>query len=479
MKIAMGGIASENCTFSSLLSREEDFVVLRGEELLARYPFLQSYQGVSTIPLLYARALPGAPVEAGFYGRVKREFLQKLEENGPVDGLFLQMHGAVFVEGMEDAEGDFIAAARKIVGKNCLIAASYDLHGNVSPRVMQNVDILTAYRTAPHVDVPETLERAYALLHKCLMEGIKPHKAFIPVPILLSGEQTSTEWEPGTSLYQQIPQIIADYDLIDASILIGYVWADEPRSTACVTTFGMDQAKVDLAARHMAQKFWDARHLFRFGTTAASVDECIQIALDSTEHPIVISDSGDNPTAGGAGDTPFMVERMLALGVKDAVFASIADPEAVRICETAGVGAIVELSLGGKLDATHVKPLVIKGQVKSLHVVPWALNSQGDYTIMNHIAVLAERVQGILVIITERRTPFHRIIDFTNLGIDPYQHKIVVVKIGFLEPELKALAARSLLALSPGTVDQNTVEKKYYKIHRPMFPFDADFDWAP
>ena len=477
MKIAMGGIASENCTFSSLLSREEDFMVLRGEALLARYPFLQSYQGVSTIPLLYARALPGAPVEAGFYGRVKKEFLQKLEENGPVDGLFLQMHGAVYVEGMEDAEGDFIAAARKVVGKNCLIAASYDLHGNVSARVMQNVDILSAYRTAPHIDVPETIERVYALLLKCLTEGLKPHKVFIPVPILLSGEQTSTEWEPGTSLYRQIPQVISDYELLDASILIGYVWADEPRSTACVTAFGMDQAKVELAARHLAQKFWDARHLFRFGTTAASVDECIQIAVDSTEIPIVISDSGDNPTAGGAGDTPFVVERMLALGVKDAVFASIADPEAVRRCEAAGAEAIVELSLGGKLDAIHVKPLVVKGQVKSLHVVPWTLNSQGDYTIMNHIAVVD--VQGILVILTERRTPFHHISDFTNLDIDPHQHKIVVVKIGFLEPELKALAAKSLLALSPGTVDQNTVEKKYYKIHRPMFPFDADFDWAP
>jgi microcystin degradation protein MlrC len=300
---------------------------------------------------------------------------------------------------------------------------------------------------------------------------------FIPVPILLSGEQTSTEWEPGASLYQQIPEVIADYDLLDASILIGYVWADEPRSTACVTAFGMDPAKVELAAKNLAQKFWDARHLFGFGTTAASVDECIQIAMDSTAHPIVISDSGDNPTAGGAGDTPFMVERMLALGVKDAVFASIADPAAVQVCEAAGVDAMVDLTLGGKLDAIHVKPLVVKGQVKSLHVVPWALNSQGDYTIMNHIAVVD--VQGILVIVTERRTPFHHISDFTNLGIDPHQHKIVVVKIGFLEPELKALAARSLLALSPGTVDQNTVHKKYYKIHHPMFPFDADFDWAP
>jgi microcystin degradation protein MlrC len=299
------------------------------------------------------------------------------------------------------------------------------------------------------------------------------------VPILLSGEQTSTEWEPGASLYRLIPEVISDYELLDASILIGYVWADEPRSTACVTAFGMEPAKVESAAKYLAQKFWDARRLFKFGTTAGSVDECIQIAADSTEHPIVITDSGDNPTAGGAGDTPYVVERMLALGVKDAVFASIADPEAVRICEAAGPGASVELSLGGKLDTIHVRPLVVKIQVKSLHVLPWTLNSQGDNSILNHIAVVAERAQGILVIITERRTPFHHISDFTNLDIDPHQHKIVVVKIGFLEPELKALAARSLLALSPGTVDQNTVEKKYYKIHRPMFPFDPDFDWAP
>jgi len=477
MKIGLGGLASECCTFSPLISREKDFKILRDDELLERYPFLHSYQDVSTVPLLYARALPGGPVERQFYERVKKEFLQKLEENGPLDGLFLHMHGAVYVEGMQDAEGDFLTSIRSTVGKACFIAASYDLHGNVSPRVMQCVDLLSAYRTAPHIDWYETLEKVYSLQTKCLKEGVVPYKAFVPVPILFSGEKTSTEWEPAASLYQEIPEVISGDEVMDASILIGYVWADEPRSSACVVTFGLNREKVELAAKYLAQQFWDVRSLFQFGVTADSVDNCIQIALHSAVQPVVISDSGDNPTAGGAGDTPFVLERMLALGVKDAVFASIADAEAVRRCETADAGSTLELSLGGKLDPVHANPLTVRVQVRSMHVLPWTFNSQGDKSILNTIAVVD--VHGILVIITERRTPFHHIKDFTDLGIDPYRQKIIVVKIGFLEPELKALAAKSLLALSPGSVNQDTANLKYNKIHRPMYPFDPVFEWSP
>jgi len=201
------------------------------------------------------------------------------------------------------------------------------------------------------------------------------------------------------------------------------------------------------------------------------------MAEKAPERPVVISDSGDNPTAGGAGDSAFVLERMLALGVRDAVFASMPDSEAVRRCEAAGVGSIVELSLGGKLDPVHTQPLAVQVKVKSLYVLPWTLSRQGDKSIMNHIAVV--EAQGMLVIVTERRTPFHHIKDFTDLGIDPHQHKIVVVKIGYLEPELKALAAKALLALSPGAVNQDTVNIEYTRIHRPMYPFDADFKWLP
>jgi microcystin degradation protein MlrC len=219
------------------------------------------------------------------------------------------------------------------------------------------------------------------------------------------------------------------------------------------------------------------RHEFQFGVTAAPVDRCINEALDAPERPVVISDSGDNPTAGGAGDVPYVLERMQALGVTDGVFASITDPEAVAMCEAAGSGAEVDLLLGGKLDPIHGKPLRVQGCVRSLCQQPWLLHRTGDAGAVNRVAVVD--VQGIQVIVTERRTPFHRLADFRNLGIEPHQHKIVVVKIGYLEPELKALAAKALLALSPGAVNQDITSLAFSRIQRPMVPFNPDMVWSP
>jgi len=477
MRIALGGFRIESCTFSPLLTREQDFQVLRGRPLLESYPFRSQYGDVEFVPLVEAAALPGGPVEKSFYERCKGEFLQGLQEQGPWDGVFLRMHGAVNVAGMDDAEGDLLAAIREAIGPAALIAASYDLHGNVSQRVMDCIDVLSAYRTAPHVDGAETIERACSLLVRCIREKIRPHKVFIPVPILLPGEKTSTEWEPAASLYRLIPGLIKGDAVLDASILIGYVWADEPRSTASVIALGTARDQVHHAAVTLAQRFWNVRHEFQFGVTAAPVDRCIHEALDAPERPVVISDSGDNPTAGGAGDVPYVLERMQALGVTDGVFASITDPEAAAICETAGSGAEVDLLLGGKLDPVHGKPLRVQGRVRSLCQQPWLLHRTGDAGVVNHMAVVD--VQGIQVIITERRTPFHRLADFRNLGIEPRQHKIVVVKIGYLEPELKALAAKVLLALSPGAVNQDITSLPFKRIQRPLVPFDPDMAWSP
>jgi len=365
MKIGIGGLAIESCTFSPLLSTEQDFQVVRGQVLVDSYPFLAARSGIIHSPLLYARALPGGPVEAGFYRHIKAEFLRLLDESSPLDGLFLHMHGAVSVEGMEDAEGDFLSAVRETAGPRCLLAASYDLHGNLSERVVRSLDFLSAYRTAPHIDWLETLERVYTHLVRFLERGERPYQAFVNVPVLFSGEKSSTEWEPAASLYAQIPTVLRPDAVLDASILIGYAWADEPRSAASVTAFGMDREAVQSAVKDLARQVWGARGHFQFGIEAAPIDRCIRLAMDSAARPVVISDSGDNPTAGGAGDTPILLERLAALGARDVVFASIADAEAVRSCEAAGAGSTLDLSLGGKLDPIHAKPFTVSARVRS------------------------------------------------------------------------------------------------------------------
>lgn len=466
MRIALGGIAIESCTFSPLPSRMEDFAVRRGAEFLDRYPFLGTYAGrAEFVPLLYARSLPGGAVEAEVYAALKAEYLALLQRHGPWDGVYLDFHGAMYVQGMEDAEGDWVTAVRASVGPECLISASFDLHGNLSQREVEALDLLTAYRTAPHLDALETREKAVRLLLDCLEQGVRPQRVWIPIPVVLPGEKTSTEWAPGDRLYAALAESDGAAGLLDISLWVGYVWADEPRTSATVVATGTDRTVLVREARRVAQRYWEARHEFQFGVPAGTIDECIGWALAAAEPSVFISDSGDNPTAGGAGDTTVALAALLRHGSPAAIVASIADAPAVRTMMAAGIGATVEVALGGKLDPVTCQPLPVRGVVR--HLAP------SD----NTEAVLS--LGAVQVIVTERRRPYHFVADLRRLGLEPLAHKVVVIKIGYLEPDLKRNAPLALLALTPGAVDQAIERLPFQHVRRPLFPLDQSMTWEP
>ena len=242
VRIAVGGIHTECSTYSPVLMQPEDFRVLRGHELTGAESFaFLSREGVTLLPLLHARAVPGGPVAADTYAAFKAEFLDRLRAALPIDGVYLAMHGAMHVDGMDDAEGDWITAVRAIVGPDIPIAASYDLHGNVSQKIVDALDIFSAYRTAPHIDVRATMEAAYAMLLRSLRTGARPGVAWAPIPLLLPGERSSTEDEPARSLYAALPAIDSRPGIWRADLMIGYVWADEPRATAAAVVTAADR----------------------------------------------------------------------------------------------------------------------------------------------------------------------------------------------------------------------------------------------
>ena len=366
MKIAAAGIAIECATFSPLPSELSDFEVLRGDALLSRYPFAAAYPDIDFAPIMQAHAVPGGVLRRSVYDALKEEILGDLRAGGPWDGVYLDMHGAMAVEGLDDAEADFIGAVRDLVGPAPLISASYDLHGNLSGAIMDQLDLISAYRTAPHEDTLETRARAFDLLVHCLRGGIRPVKAFIPIPLLLSGERTMTIVEPGRSVYAQIDKVIDGEVVLDASLLVGFTWADQARSQAAAVALGMDEEATWSAVRKLAAAYWDARHDFVFGVPTGSTDECIEMALESRAATVFLSDSGDNVTGGAAGDVPYVLERLLAHRVPKTLYAGLTDAPAVDACFAAGVGASLSLSLGGKLDPVHGKPLSVTGTVKTL-----------------------------------------------------------------------------------------------------------------
>ena len=486
-RIGVGGMSIESSHFSPHRSGFDAFNFTRNGELLSRYTALQPASGgyspevaepAEWFPLVHARSLPGGMVLPEVYEALKSELVEMIHMSGPFDGFLLDIHGAMTVVGREDAEADLASAVRIALNEvsartgspRTLISATMDLHGNVSAELVEACDLMTCYRMAPHEDEQETKTRAMKNLLVRLADGTgAPAKAHVRIPVLLPGEKTSTRLDPAKRIYNAIPRIEALDGIVDASIWIGYAWADEPRCYASVVVTGDDARLAGDKASELARSVWEARQDFRFVAPAAPLEECLDAALaPGAARPYVLSDSGDNPTAGGSGDVTWTLTQL----VKDARFgeagprtvvASIFDADAVAACHDTGVGAEVEISAGAVVDSIHAGPVTLAGVVLR--------TTDGDET-SGRVAVI--KAGSVEAIITERRKPYHQLSDFAAAGLTVSDADLLVVKIGYLEPELFELAADWHLALTPGGVDQDLIRLGHRKIDRPMFPFDTD-----
>ena len=467
-RIAYGGIAIECSLYSNILTRMEDFTILSGAQLTdsRQFLFLKEYP-VPFLPTLVANATPGGRVDRATYDTIKGNFLDQLHALLPLDGLYLPMHGAMSVDGMHDAEGDWMTAARKVVGPDCLMAASYDLHGSVSQAVIDNIDMFSAYRTAPHIDRQETMERACNMLVLCLRKHIRPTLVWAPIPVVVNGEVSSTEWQPGKRLWAQLPELNFEPGIMDVSLLVGYAWADEPRATAAAVVTGTAPATEKKIAINLAQQYWDARKEFAFGTETGTTDEVIQRALKANTHPAILAESGDNVTAGGVGDRADFLEALLRYKVQNTVFAGITDRPATDACYKAGVGATLPLSIGATLDPSASKPVHVTARV--IFLLP------AEKPLLREAVV---QIEGVTLVLNAHRRPYHDIVDFTRLGLQPTSFKIIVVKSGYLSPDLEPLAKPSLMALSPGGVDQD-LPRLTNKLRKPVYPFVPDLTFTP
>ena len=474
-RIAIAGLAIESSTFSPAKTEAAAFLAREGDAVFDYYPFLENQtsqrESADWRPTLRGHALPGGIVTRKAYDSLVGKTLNMLKKELPLDGLFFDIHGAMSVVGIDDPEGDFIKKIRALVGTKTLISTSMDLHGNVSKRLAEHTDLITCYRMAPHEDALESKQRAVDNLLSRLISGKgKPkYKAWIPVPILLPGEKTSTRIEPGKSLYQKIQPMTEKKGVIDAAIWIGYAWADEPRNHGVVMVTGDNKKEVSESAETLAQAFWDVRNEFEFVAPTANLKTSLSNALASNKKPYIISDMGDNPTAGGAGDVTWTLRELLNNKAfkKDSgpelIYASIPGPEMIEAALKGGLNSTVSAKVGAQVDNRFSPPILLEGIVEAIH--------QGDVHAETEVVI---KVGSIKVIVTKKRKPYHREKDFTQLGLYPRKTDILVVKIGYLVPELYNIRGDWIMALTPGGVDQDLERLNYKRIKRPMFPLDKD-----
>ena len=478
-RIAIAGLAIESSTFSPAKTVEEDFKARVGTDVFTFYPFLSkdsiNRNKAEWIPTIRGHALPGGIVTKEAYESLVNKTLTMLKKNMPYDGLFFDIHGAMSVEEIDDPEGDFIKKIRNVIGYETLISTSMDLHGNVSVELAEETDLITCYRMAPHEDALESKKRAVEnLLERLESKKGKPlYKARIEVPILLPGEKTSTRIEPGKSLYAKVNPITKSPGIIDAGIWLGYPWADEPRNHGVIMVTGDNKNAVGQAAEYLAESFWNVKDEFEFVAPVASLDESLNLALKSKEIPYIISDMGDNPTAGGAGDVTWTLRELLKReefinnNGPSVIYASIPGPELTKKAVEIGVGNEVEALVGAQIDNRYSPPIKIKGKITAI--------KHGDKYAETEVVVQSGSIK---IIVTKKRKPYHKLSDFTELNINPNESDIIIVKIGYLVPELYNINKGWTMALTPGGVDQDLDRLDYKRIKRPMFPLD-DFENKP
>lgn len=474
-RILTCGIRHESNTFSTLRTGLSDFKVCRGPEVLAERHLWSEYllneKDVELIPVLHAYAWPGGIVTQEAYEKFKYEILQAVENAGALDGIYLDMHGALHVDGYSDAQSDLIKSTRALVGDDVVISASFDLHGNPSDEFVKGLDLVTCLRTAPHRDDEETKLRAVKNLLKVLRQGLHPQMAYVMIPVLVPGEKSITEVEPLRPIYASLEDIEQKKGIMDASVFVGYAWADLPRSAMRVFVVAEDSEFVNKAketALQLANRIWDVRGQMTLDVESGSAEAMIERAKQLPQTTVFISDSGDNTTAGAPGDNSQVIEALLKKKVDKALFAGLVDEEAYHKCLEAGINGKITLELGGKKDTVFGRPLTVEVKVKAMVPNSLLASTQG--------AVLVES-EGVDIVIINSRRSFTTLHDFENIGLDPLDYKIVVVKLGYLYPELRDIAPVHLMALTSGFCNLDMRSLPFKQVNRPIYPLDLDMTW--
>ncbi len=434
-------------------------------------------QAAEWIPTLRGVGNGRGPITKESYDAFVEKTLELIKANMPYDAFWFYNHGACSVEGVDDPEGDFMEKVRGVIGNDVLVTTTTDLHGNASLKVALYTDLITTFRKAPHDDMRESNRRGVANMLERLEsgKGRPAYKAWVAVPILLSGEWTSTRAEPAKSLYAMIPEVESQPGVTDVGIWIGYVWGDNQRNSAVVMVVGDDKEQVGAGAKKLAQKFWDVRKQFTLEAPGYSLDKCLDLAIASKKKPFFISDMGDNPGGGGSGEVTWTLARVLQRPElqspkgKSLLYCSIPGDEMVEQARKVGVGGHAEAYVGAMTDSAHQGPILLSGEV--VYVSPaedeQQAGKQGSRR-RNNIAII--KTGSVYVVVgTSSPTP-----NLKDTGIDPSKMDIVMVKQGYLVNQWYNMQKDWVMAFTRGSVDQDFQKLPYKNIIRPMYPLDPD-----
>ena len=462
MKILVASFQCESNSKAKLHPQKSDFEYLKGEDIFKKLIVKEIFEkeGFEVIPSVYAVALPSATVELDTYHYYANQILESVRANPDVAGVYIFFHGSMEVEEIGSGELYLVKQIRKIVSEKCLIALSLDAHANITDELCDYANIISGFKTVPHIDQAETQMRSANALVYCLKNGVTPYAQMVRVPFLLKNDTLQTAYEPLKGLIEETVALEKTDEIFTANLFLGHCWIDAPNTSASTVVCATSAEKAKEVAKDLANKLWATRNSYKFLCEAELPKECVKRAIEGKEKRIFITDSGDNTTAGAEGDRLELLEMLVwAQPEKKTCVAGITHKEMVEDLWNRSDGEETILALFGGVRATVKAHGEILGWTKEI--------------IGRSVTVSIGTVDAIF---TEFRSAFIEKGNFDKANVDLLSYEIVVVKLGYLFTELKPYADRELFALSDGASCVELARLGLTKIIRPMFPLD-DFQF--
>lgn len=489
-RIAIGGILHETHTFIEQATSLSDFAgqsLHFGADVITEMRHSRSgiggminratEAGWRLLPTLYAAAMPGGTVTAGAYQELLGELRDRLAQFTPVDGVLLALHGAMVAEGSLDAEADIVARVRALAGEDVPIVVLLDMHGNISPRLVDLADVLLAYDTNPHIDAHARGVEAAAIMARLLRREVRPTPAIARPALLLPAQSTGTAVAPLAPVHARAAQIEARDEVICIAVMAGFAYADTPYTgpSIIVTTDRQPQLAADYAEELSAILYHRRSEAL---PTFLAPTEAVRMAAAREQGPVILVDSADNIGGGTAGDGTDALAAMLAQDVSEGTVV-LADAEAVDACWRAGEAAQVTLAVGGKVDAWHGQPVTVSGTARALSdgVFECELPDNhfasfyGGTVHMGRCAWL--RVGGVNILLTERKTPPLDLAQLRHIGIIPEAQRMIVVKSAVAyRAAYMSIASEAIEMDTAGLCSANLSRFPYRQLKRPLYPLD-------
>lgn len=462
MKILVASFQCESNSKAKLHPQKSDFEYFKGEDIFKKLVVKEIFEknGFQVVPSVYAVALPSATVELDTYNFYAEQILEDVRANPDVAGVYIFFHGSMEVEEIGSGELYLLKKIREIVDRNCLIALSLDAHANITDELSAYADIISGFKTVPHIDQKECQERAANALCHCLKNKIKPYAYTCRVPFLLKNDTLQTAYEPLKSLIEETVALEKQDGVFTANLFLGHCWIDAPNTSASTVVCAESKARAETIAKDLANKLWATRRDYKFLCEAELPEECVKRAIEGKEKRIFITDSGDNTTAGAEGDTLGLLELLIkANPEKKTCVAGITHQEIVEDFWEKAKGEEVVLPIFGGVKA------IVKSHGE---ILGWTKEIIGRSLTLS--------IGNVDAVFTELRSAFIEKGNFDKANVDLLSYEIVVVKLGYLFTELKPYADRELFALSDGASCVELARLGLQRILRPMFPLE-DFEW--